>query len=794
MVLFLPSRASRRFRKTILKGKWLYLGAAGFLGILCAFETEVSALLVFLCFGLLLLKYKGFTARQIGIIIVIFLLFFLKGEIEEYTNRSVLSGKEKMFSLMVMDTVRINGNSFTSFAQDEKTGEKIALQYTIPTLKEKEFLQKLPIGAVCKFNGNLEQPDLPRNLRAFDYREYLRNKEIFWILKVDQLNECKKTDGLVTKIKNIRKQGIDHIGTYFPKESASLAAALIFGERTTMEPDLIHAYQRLGIVHLLAISGLNVTMLVGIFYFIGLRFGITREKMTNLLLALLPIYMILAGSSPSVNRACIMMFLVLCLTKWNQSKKLLPIDIVSIVFIFYIFIQPYIIYDVGFQLSFSVTFSLVLSTRMIAPYVSKPIYLLLGTSFISQLASAPILLYHFYEFSIVSLFINIPFVPLFSMIILPVMLFVFILHLFIGNFLSPLLSFLEFLIVRLNEITKYLSLFPLSTLTLGRPTLFFLLLYLMGIPYFFHKWEMTKSIRRRFLYVFIPVGIMLLQYGYGLFNLEGEVTMIDVGQGDSILIRLPMGKGTYLIDTGGTIEFQTEEWKKRQDPFEVGKDILVPYLKSKGVTEIDKLILTHGDADHIGGALFLLSSIRVNENVLTKVLEPSNLEQAIMRITRDKNIPIHYVQEEDYWSVGKFTFKILAPISGTSKEMGNNHSIVLYTELGGLRWLFTGDMEAEGEERLISKMKGLKVDVLKVGHHGSNSSTTELFLNEIKPKVALISAGEDNRFGHPHPDVVKRLEEYHIKIFRTDLNGEISFRFHGERGTFFAQFHTIYQK
>lgn len=777
-----------------MKGKWIYLGISGFLGILCALEDGLIFLVVFFILVGLLVKYKRFSMKQMALISGVFIIFFIRGQVDQFTNISVLKGDEKFFEIRLDDYPKIDGNSFSSFVTENRSGEKITVQYTILTIEEKEVLQEIPIGTVCRVVGTLEKPVVPRNSNAFDFQEYLHYQGVFWKLKIERFTECQEINNPLILIQRIRQAGTQYINRNFLPETAPLAAALIFGERTSMEQDLIEAYQRLGIVHLLAISGLNVGMLVGILLYLGLRLQITREKMTNLLMAILPVYMILTGASPSVNRACIMMFFILLLTKLNQSKKMVPIDIIGIVFFLYIFLKPYVIYDVGFQLSFSVTFSLVLSTPILAKLTLRPISLLLATSFISQLASAPILLYYFYEFSLVSLLVNIPYVPLFSVVILPLMLFVLFLHFLLGDLIDPLVSLLESFVVLLNSITRYLSTFPYSTIILGRPSVILLILYCIFIPYFFHKWQKTQSRKGLFLYLLIPIGIMFFQYISEQKKLDGEVTMIDVGQGDSILIRLPLGKGTYLIDTGGTLQFQTEEWKEREDPFEVGKDVLVPYLKSKGISKIDKLILTHGDVDHMGGAFALLRSIKVKELVLTQVAEPSQLARDVMILSKDKKIPVHYAKKGDSWSVGEFQFKILAPPYLRDAEGGNNQSIVIYTELGGLTWLFTGDLEVEGEERLISGMNNFRVDVLKVGHHGSKTSTSELLLNSINPHIALISAGVDNRFGHPHADVLAKLKERNIKIYRTDQSGEISFKFRGNDGTFSVQVHTIYQK
>lgn len=706
-------------------------------------------------------------------------------------NHTKLTGDEKDWALIFLPPFKLDGNYFSAYGEDVRTNEKLVIRYRMNTIEEKKKISGLLVGSICKVKGKLEVPQEPRNANAFNYKEYLRHEKIFWTLSIEtfNINQCKQEKNLYTSILDIRQKGIRYIYSQFPPDTAPLAAALIFGDRNIMEPDLMTAYQRLGIVHLLAISGLNVGMLIGIIFYIGLRMNITREKMTYLLLGFLPIYMILTGGTPSVVRACLMVMLGLFLAKFYK-KKLIPIDILSIIFVLYTFLRPNVIYDVGFQLSFVVTCSLVLSSSILTRYGQKPISFLIATSLVSQLASMPVLLYHFYEFSIVSVFVNIIYVPLFSAIISPVLLGLYVFHIPLGDFLTPFLSLIDFCLQMINRLTLFLSKFPFNTLVLGRPSGIVLLLYVILIPIAFYLWEKTKTLMQAVRAMSIPLLVIVFHYVTMNFTLEGEVTILDVGQGDSIFIRLPLNKGTYLIDTGGNLTFPSEEWEKRMDPFEVGKDVVIPFLKSKGITRLDKLILTHGDMDHVGGAKEILRTLNVKEVVLPKTLEQSSLEEEIILICKQKRIPVRYGKKGDQWRTSDYTFTILSPSENDQMER-NDQSIVLYTHLGGKSWLLTGDMESEGETKLLARYPELNVDILKVGHHGSKTSTSEGFLDHLHPEIALISAGVNNRFGHPHGEVLQRLEANKVKIYRTDEHGAISYKFMGDKGTFLTELHNI---
>lgn len=754
-------------------------------------ENDWMYLVIFLGFFFWIIGLRKLSKEQIIISGFVFLLFFIRGDLVEKNNITVLSGNETNFTVMLQQPIKIDGNLFSAYAKDKKSGEKLLLHYSISSLEEKERLGRLAPGFICAVSGELEKPRPASNENAFDYQEYLRHKGIHWRLKTDEINPhySVQSSGPVVLIQNLRQKGTSHIYGHFPEEMAPLVAALVFGDRTAMAPDLLEAYEDLGIVHLLAISGLHVGMLAGMLFYICLRLQLTREKATNILIFFLPFYSILTGASPSVIRACAMMLIVLLFAKFSRKFKTSPLDTICIVFFVYIFMEPNVIYDIGFQLSFFITFSLLLSTPLLSKLRFKPFVLLFCTSLIAQLSSVPIMLYHFYEFSLLGIIANIVYVPLFSIIILPVFLMAFLLHLLFGSFMDPVLLLLDDIVSMINGFTKIFSNLPFSVIILGRPLPILLFLYFITIPFTLSRLEKAKSVGRIALLLLMPLTIMFFQYGSNHYCATGEVTMIDVGQGDSILIKLPNNRGTYLIDTGGNLQYETEEWKKRRNHFETGEDIVAPFLKSKGITKLDKLILTHGDMDHVGGALALLQSVTINEVVLPYSNEPSGLEENIIKMCQERNIPIYYALQGDNWSTAETQFYVLAPFSDNMSR--NNQSIVIYAHLGGLNWLFTGDLETKGEALLMAYYPSLEADVLKIGHHGSNTSTSDEFLDFLKPKTALISAGVKNRFGHPQQEVINRLQQRHIQIYRTDHDGAVSYSFGSKGGTFSGYLHSI---
>lgn len=774
-----------------MKGKWFYFALAGLLGIISALENFPLYFFVFSCCLLWMLLLKKWPSKHLAAVAIIFVLFFLRGEIAGKFNRSEYSGKETVFTVELKEQIKTDGNSFSAFVKDLKKGEVFLLRYKIGSADEKRHLERLLPGTLCAVKGELKKVRPATNENAFDYRKYLQNKGIFWRLDAEKLTvkPASATPGLFTAVQRLRQKGIFYIYEHFPKETAPLAAALIFGDRSEMEEDLLAAYQRLGIIHLLAISGLHVSMLAGMLFFLMIRLNMTRERAMDILIVFLPFYSLIAGASPSVLRACAMTLIVLLIIRFGSGFRKVSVDVFSTVFSVYIFLRPFVIYDAGFQLSFLVTFSLLLSSSFLGKLENRPLALLAGTSVIAQLASVPVMLHHFYEFSFLGIFANILYVPFYSFIVLPLMFFLFFSHLAAGSLIEPFQYVFEIVLEWANQLAKSCSRLPFSTIVLGRPSPLFMCLYLLAISFSFFRLEKAETIKKGCLALFIPAGLMLFQHVTTVYSAKGEVTMIDVGQGDSMFIKLPFNQGTYLIDTGGVLRFDQEEWKKRDHPFDPGKDIVVPFLKSKGITALDKLILTHGDMDHIGGAPAVLEALRVKEVVLPQSGKRAEMEEKILGYCREKGISVRFVRPGDSWPAGDTRFYVLA--SGMEHASKNNQSIVLFARLGELDWLFTGDLEVEGESLLMVRYPALSADVLKVAHHGSDTSTSESFLDFLAPKIALISAGENNRFGHPKEEVLERLERRKIRIFRTDKHGAVSFYFTKRRGTFSVNYHRM---
>ncbi|MBF2675284.1 DNA internalization-related competence protein ComEC/Rec2 [Listeria marthii] len=728
------------------------------LAIICA---TFAGSFVPICICLLGLIAFIKKSKMILLFILIYLLIYSFLFIVEKSNTSSFTATEFSGNCQIIDNLKVDGDSFQAISRCKK--EKFQLSYKITTEEEQQQLKNLQYGQFISVSANIETPQVNRNQNQFNYQEHLKRQRIHYVLQASSLSISDEVSpSILMRIQNIRLQTITHLTENISPKINPYFLALITGEKNGFSPEMYETYQQMGVVHLLAISGLHVNLLVGAIYFLLLKFGITRERAVLCLLIFLPFYIILTGANPPVIRAATMTALLLLSEKY--ATKWSSFSVICLSFVLFFLLQPYVIYEVGFQLSYAVSFGIILSSRQILTRQQNIFTKSLAISFVSTMMSSVVMMYHFYSFSWVGIFFNLLYVPIFTIIILPGCISVFLL-----SMCSPVLSaipesVLTFLIQFIESFTNVLAKIPRQTIVTGRPNTIILVLIIGTILLFFYQWQKKK----------FPIGIFiffcLLCY-ISSFNFSGKVSFVDVGQGDSILIQLPYNKGNYLIDTGGQLPFEKEDWAKKRKPFTIGESTLAPVLKSKGISSLDKVIITHSDADHMEGLDDLAKNISIKELIFAQGAE----NKAIMKEALDAmpQVKLTIILAGANWQVGENRFECLYPTQ--AGVGGNDDSIVLKVILDNKVWLFTGDLEANGEQKLLDQP--VKADILKVGHHGSKTSTSKEFIQQVQPTFAIISCGVKNRFGHPHAETLKTLEAAETTILRTDLQGEIIYTF-----------------
>ncbi|KMK76651.1 hypothetical protein AB990_11810 [Alkalihalobacillus pseudalcaliphilus] len=742
---------------------------ATILGI--SFGVKGPSIFLFLLLGMFLIFLSLLNLpsfKKYFLAIFICCTFATIGLLFDYSNDSVYEAGAFAGWIEILKTPKVDGNRVLVQVKTEQ-GESLQLRSYVKVETEQFAFKQISAGDRCYVEAILVEPSVATNFYSFNYKEFLYYQRTHWILEANAPSlQCIERQGhLIQRLETFRQEQMYRLEAELDTSVAGMIIALLFGERMFFEEEILTAYQRLGVFHLLAISGLHVGFIFSAIYFLLIRIGIPKERAQVTIMCLLPIYMILAGAAPPVVRACCMTFIVFL--SLRLKRRLPSFYIITFVFMLYLGINPYALFQLGFQLSFLISFGLIISSQTINARYPNYLSQLVIVSALAQLLSFPFMLYHFFEQSWLQIPLNLVYIPFISLIILPYVFFIYLTG-FVWPFLSGWL--LEGMIFVLSSVHSWLIVvegWDFHYMTFGKPSLAWLIVLTILIALLLLAWE-KRSYRytlASFLIGISALGTFLVE---PYLNKITKITMIDVGQGDSFLIELPRNRGVYLIDTGGTIRFAEEEWKKSRSQFEVGADVVVPFLKAKGIQKIDKLIISHGDYDHAGGAMAVMDKVKVIELMYPKG-ELDDGELALFSNWKYFQPELSFVEQGFHWSVGDAHFYVLSP---TAHESGrNDRSIVLFAEIEGYRFLFTGDIEESVEKHIIRQFPNLEADFLKVGHHGSLTSSTQEFLEQVKPKVALVSAGRNNRFGHPHPQIVERMEKQGIFLYRTDLDGAV---------------------
>lgn len=688
-------------------------------------------------------------------------------------NHTNLDASENEFIFYPKATsIKINGDQLRMEGRvySNKTEENLVVNYYFKTKEEKEFWLEEGANNHLLLSGELVEPAEHSNFYQFNYRNYLQRNNIYWQLKATSIE---KVDGSTYKkpsfhfIENIRYQIFQYVNRVFNQKLASYIRILFFADKREFSEEALQQYRAVGVVHLFSISGFHISYLVGLLRKWLLRLGITHEYTNGLLIILLPIYGLLAGFGVSVFRAvCQSVLLIL----GKMFKK--PIDTVdawAITMLLAVFLNPLIIYQIAFQLSYLLSGVFILMSKQKWMNQLHPVLSALLFSLLSFIGSLPILTYHFFEVSWISIGANLLFIPFFTYLFFPALLALFFCSFIFSAtpFFTLLQDLLSLLIKTVEQfLTTLNQTFDFSLVTGRLPGLVFLLLL-------FSVFTLIKRIesRRR------PSLISLVSLGLSLFYYQmtpiGYLLMLDVGQGDAIVVRDPMSKSVTLIDTGGQVQWgENEDWQIRDHPFSIGSDVVVPALKAFGISEIDRLYITHADVDHCGEIKPIGEQIKIKEVAGSRLTlsDVSVLEQ----LEALPDVKWRVIEESQAIDLPTNQSVVILPEESENK---NNQSLVLYVNIGDDIWLLTGDIEKEAEQALIHQYPYLQANYLKVAHHGSQTSSTEEFIQHVKPEEAWISAGRNNSYGHPNEDVLERFEEYNVHIYTTKEQGALMKRY-----------------
>ena len=654
----------------------------------------------------ILLQYNYF---YIILVILVLCLTFIR---ISFYNESKFNGSE---------------NSFVGIVDDIKKSD----DYYKITIKSKEkiigsYYSKEPInislGDKITFKGTLSKPKNNTIPNTFNYRKYLYNHYVYYLVKIDNIKVISKTRSVKYKVKNYivkRSEKFKH-SDYFK--------AFLIGDKSEMDDYSI--FQKNGVSHLFAISGMHLSLLSGIVLFV-----FKKSRFKEILACIfLILFSMITNYSASIYRS-LLLFIYIVLNK-KLDLRISTVNVLLLVVCTLLIFNPLIIYDMGFLYSVSVSLGLILFNK----YMKKNYFVnMFLTSFIAFLFSLPITLYYNYEINLMQIINNVVIVPLVSIIIYPLTILTFIFS-FLEPILNVLISILKFISTHLIMIN----------IIVPKVSLIFYFIYYVFLFMF------LKTNRNIFILLIIIYTLCIK--AKPLIDFNTYVYFLDVGQGDSSLIYSK--HKVILIDTGGNDNIKVS-------------DNTIKFLKSTGKSKINYLVLTHGDFDHMGEAINLVNNFKV-EKVIFNCGPYNELESGLIKVLDKKKIPYYSCIKELNIDDNKLYF-----LNNKNYGNENDNSSVIYTKLNNHKFLFMGDAGVEVEEDLIEKYNLQDIDVLKVGHHGSKTSSSKKFIDEIEPKYSIISVGKNNRYGHPNNEVLNNIKD--SKIYRTDLDGSIMFKIKNDK-------------
>jgi competence protein ComEC len=761
-----------------MKGYWHFVALSVSVGVLAIILGNYW----FLAGLFLWLFYLFYNERLRKLPLLITLTFFLFFStyipMVDKTSHSTNTNytQQQNFQGKIVRPVLINPKKVDFILQDDLSNQKLLVIYFPDENDQHSHKNKyahLAYGASCTISGQIEQPNVSRNPGQLDFNYYLESQGITNQMIVDSLEEIQcQGSSFLNHIYSLRTDLMYFVSESVSVETFAWISALVLGDDSQLDEKVVELFQRWGLSHLLAISGLHIGLIVGLVYFLIVKLNIvTKEKAQWTMIFFLPIYALIAGGQPSVWRASTMVLIFIVLNK--LKLRLSATDTLSIVFLLLILFNKYIVYHVGFQLSFAVTFGLILSRKLIF-HTQSSFYQGLQISFISQMMILPLQFTYFSFFQPLSILVNVIVVPYFSLFVIPLM---FLMLLFSG-LPKSILTIFDITFVNIQSIFVYLLEGVDKTvnypIVIGDFPIIATVIYYCLFYLFMHNFQNEKLIEAFKYGVFLTI-LMTFLILRPYTSSVGTVTMLDIGQGDAFVIELPYRKGVLLVDAGASFSFTDFEPTNK-----VYNHVIKPYLYSRGIMKIDAIFISHEDLDHMGSIDFIVKDMKVDQIIMSHYYE---LESDQESLWEKEGIQITRVNANESITVNGQLFQVLGPT--INQHSANENSLILYTNLGGKRWLFTGDIDKATEKELTNNYNQLRVDVLKVAHHGSNTSTDQQFIETIKPGYALISAGVNNSYGHPASEVLETLEDMQIQILRTDKDGAVQFKFKKNQGTFF---------
>ena len=646
--------------------------------------------------------------------------------------------------------------------------------------KDEKELKKLSYGNKIIFNGKYEEPADRKNYKGFSYKGYLKTEGIYGIVKVEnkiQVIKSKNVSLLQLGINNLSIKIKQNLEKILPEKTVGLAEGILLGDSSELGEGLKENFRDCNLSHMLAVSGMHLSYLILCLNFIlnKKNFGIRNCKIISIVVII--IFMLITNMSPSVVRAGISAIIGILGTLIYRKQD--TYTTIAFACLLTLIKNPFSLLNIGMQLSYLATLGIVtfypLLSKIKIPEGKIKNYIIENTfvTISANILILPITIYNFNTIPTNFLLSNLIAGPVLGISLIFELITVFASVISIN--LAKIPGFIvNVCLALLTKITEIISKIPNITVVTPK-ILCVILVYIiiLNICLYINNKEIFKNYKISKV-LFILISITLITNS---INIESGMRFyfIDVGQGDSTLICTPTGKNV-LIDGGGS---------RTPDKYDVGEKVLLPYLLDRRIKKLDYIIISHFDADHAQGIETVIDKIKVKNIVVSRQASQSAEYDKIIKMCKEKKIRIIEAKRGETIMVDKYAnFDILHPgdtLLDDVKGGLNANAIVAKlnykTEKGLFTVLFTGDIEYDAEQELVKEYGNkLKSDILKVAHHGSKTSSSQNFIELVKPKIALIGVGKDNTFGHPNESVLERLRDLKCKIYRTDENGEISIK------------------
>ncbi|WP_313073032.1 DNA internalization-related competence protein ComEC/Rec2 [Lacrimispora sp.] len=639
--------------------------------------------------------------------------------------------------------------------------------------------KNLLVGQIILVKGEANLFSRARNPGEFDSKSFYQVMDLdMKLYGEDIVIVDSRKDPILEGIRQVKLWIIGIFYRLTGEKEAGIFVAAVIGDKEGIPKEINDLYQKNGIAHLLAISGMHMSV-IGLFFYnilrkMGLSYGISGSISSVLVI----LYGILTGGSPSVERAVIMMVIAFLASYLGRTYDLLSSAALALILL--AVKSPLILMQGGVQLSFGAVFAIGGIMPLMVKWVGdeRPFVRVISASIAIQMITLPVVLYHFYQLPLYGLFLNFIAIPLMDAVVYSGLAVIFIGSVCpilgtaaagLGNYI---LIFYEFACGQISKLPYY-------NLTFGRPNPQRIVAYIFFLVALFFLLSITTnpkpkkteeksnspsiSISLRLILLFSFYGICILLFKPA--PVSGlEANFLDVGQGDGILLRT--GTSAVLID-GGSSSKKT-----------LGKYTLEPCLKNLGVSVIDYAFVSHGDLDHISGVRFLLEEskdIKITTIMLPYHGKEDEKIKELEVLANKRGTKVKYLAGGEELRVEGLKISCLYPSIEDVPEDVNDQSEVLKMDFGDCHMLFTGDMGEKGEMKLLerSKKELSVINVLKTAHHGSKYSSCAPFLDAVSPRFSIISYGENNTYGHPHKEVMERLEERDVRVFETAKSGAI---------------------